>query len=219
MVRHVLPVLSSLAVRGLNQDMPAMKLSSIAACSLFLASSAFAAPTTLIDFEAPPSFASIGSFYDSLGVVFTEDALALQNDPLGPYFSNAPSPIGVMFAAGPDATMNVALGFKDEISFSFSSSKLLVSAVNVYSGLDGMGTLLASFNLAANAQVGCSDSPYCRFDRISSTFGGIAKSVTFGASADSAAFDDIAITAVPEPGSALLVALGLAGLLVSRRRG
>jgi hypothetical protein len=219
MVRHVLPVFSSLAVRGLNQDMPAMKLSSIAACSLFLASSAFAAPTTLIDFEAPPSFASIDSFYGSLGVVFTGDALALQNDELGPYFSNAPSPIGVMFAAGPDATMNVALGFKDEISFSFSSSELVVGAVNVYSGLNGTGMLLTSLNLEANAQDGCSDSPYCRFDRVSSTFGGIAKSVTFGASENTAAFDDIAITAVPEPGSALLVALGLAGLLVSRRRG
>ena len=32
-------------------------------------------------------------------MVFTDDALALQNDALGPYFSNAPSPIGVMFAA------------------------------------------------------------------------------------------------------------------------
>jgi hypothetical protein len=199
--------------------MPAMKLTSIAACSLLAASSAFAAPNTLIDFEAPPSFASIDTFYDSLGVVFTGDALALQNDALGPYFSNAPSPIGVMFAAGGDATMNVALGFKDQISFSFSSSELVVSAVNVYSGLDGTGTLLASFNLTANAQMGCSDSPYCRFDRVSSTFGGIAKSMTFGASANAAAFDDIAITAVPEPGSALLMALGVVGLLVARRRG
>lgn len=195
-----------------------MKLITIAAGSLLAASSAFADITTLIDFEAPASFASIGSFYDSVGVVFTDDALALRNDALGPYFSNAPSPFGVMFAAGPVATMNVALGFKDAISFSYSSSEPVISAVNVYSGLDGTGTWLASFNLVANAQDGCSDSPYCRFDRVSSPFGGIAKSVTFGASVGAAAFDDVAITAVPEPASALLVALGVACLLAVHQR-
>lgn len=195
-----------------------MKLITIVAGSLLAATSAFADTNTLIDFEAPASFASIGSFYDSVGVVFTDDALALQNDALGPYFSNAPSPVGVMFAAGPDATMNVALGFKDAISFSYSSSELVISAVNVYSGLDGTGTLLASFNLVPNAQVGCSDSPYCRFDRVSSTFGGIARSVTFGATVGAAAFDNVAITTVPEPTSVVLMALGLAGLLAARQR-
>jgi hypothetical protein len=195
-----------------------MKLFTLAAGSLLAASTAFADMNTVIDFEEPASFESIGSFYDSIGVVFTPDALALQNDELGPYFSNAPSPLGVMFAAGPDATMNVEMGFKDSISFSFSSSELVISAVNVYSGLDGTGTLLASFNLVANAQAGCSDSPFCRFDRLSSSFGGIAKSVTFGTAANLAAFDDVAITAVPEPATAVLMLLGVAGLLVARQR-
>jgi PEP-CTERM motif len=196
-----------------------MKLITLAAGGLLAATSAFADTNLVIDFEEPASFESIGSFYDSVGVVFTGDALALRNDELGPYFSNAPSPIGVMVPVGTDATMNVAVGFKDSISFSFSSSALVISAVNVYSGLDGTGTLLASFNLVDNAQIGCSDTPSCRFDRVSSTFGGIARSVTFGSSAGAAVFDDVAITAVPEPASAVLMLLGVAGLLAARRRG
>jgi hypothetical protein len=195
-----------------------MKLFTLAAGSLLAVTSAFADTSTVIDFEAPASFESIGAFYGGVGVVFTPDALALQNDELGPYFSNAPSPVGVMFAAGPDATMNVEMGFKDSISFSYSSSALVISGVNVYSGLDGTGTLLASFNLVSNAQLGCSDSPFCRFDRVSSTFGGIARSVTFGSSANFAAFDDVAISAVPEPTTAVLMILGVAGLLAARQR-
>jgi hypothetical protein len=195
-----------------------MKLFTLAAGSLLAASTAFAGTPTLIDFEEPASFDAIGSFYDSVGVVFTDDALALQNDELGPYFSNAPSPVGVMFAAGPDATMNVEMGFTDSISFSYSSSDLVISAVNVYSGLDGTGKLLASFNLVANAQHGCSDTAYCRFDSLSSTFSGIGKSVTFGPAANLAAFDDVAISVVPEPTTAVLMLLGVAGLLASRHR-
>jgi hypothetical protein len=195
-----------------------MKLISIAAGSLLAATSAYAQTSTVLDFETPASFESIANFYESLGAVFTLDALALRNDELGPYFSNAPSPVGVMFAAGTDATMNVEAGFTDQISFSYSASQLVLSAVNVYSGLNGTGTLLASFNLEANAQMGCSDSPYCRFDRLSSSFGGVAQSVTFGASFGAAAFDNIAVTVVPEPASALLMALGVAGLLAARRR-
>lgn len=194
-----------------------MKLFTLAAGSLLAATSAFADTNLLIDFEEPTSFESIGSFYDSVGVIFMPDALALQNDELGPYFSNAPSPIGVMTPVGPDATMNVALGFKDSISFSYSSSALVISAVNVYSGLDGTGTLLASFNLVPNATIGCSDSPFCRFDTVTSTFGGLAKSVTFGAGVG-AAFDNVAITAVPEPATAVLMLLGVAGLLAARQR-
>src|SRR5437879_3739953 len=79
------------------------KLLCAAAAALFAASPAFAAGT-LIDFEGATSFASINAYYDggadsagaigpSLGVSFGGDALALQNDPLGPYFSNAPSPL------------------------------------------------------------------------------------------------------------------------------
>jgi len=207
------------------------KLLGAAAAALFAATPAFAA-STLIDFETATSFASINEYYNggadsagaigpSLGVSFGGDALALQNDPLGPYFSNAPSPLGVMAPVGSNATLNFAAGFTGEISFYYSSSDVVANAVQVWSGANGSGSLLASFDLAANAQAGgCSDSAFCHFDALSTTFAGTAHSVTFGNASNFAAFDNVSVTAVPEPSTMLLMALGLGGLmLVQRRRG
>ena len=171
-----------------------------------------------IDFETAPSFGSIGNLYAGLGVTFRPDALGLQNDALGPYFSNAPSPLGVMFAAGPDSAMNVAGGFI-EISLFFSSSEAINDAVQVWSGLNGTGNLLASLSLANNAQAGgCTDSAYCNFSQTGTNkLGALAYSVTFASAANNVvAFDNVNL--VPEPASTLLVALGLAGVAFVRRR-
>lgn len=183
----------------------------------------------LLDFETVTGFASIDRHYDggtdsagaagpALGVSFGGDALGLVNDAAGPYFSNAPSPIGVLAPVGPDATMNVARGFFGRISLFYSASQALDDAVRVWSGFNGTGTVLASFDLAANAQAGgCTDSPFCNFSQLTAAFDGRAYSVTFG-DAVGAAIDNVAITALPEPGTALLLSLGAAGLVASRRR-
>jgi len=195
-----------------------MKFLPAAALALLAAGPALADQTITLDFETAPSFASIGEHYAALGVSFGPDALGLANDEAGPYFSNAPSPLGVLFTTGADATMNVAAGFRDSVAFSYASTAFVPLAVSVWSGLNGSGKLLASFNLVENAQAGCSDTAYCNFDRVSSTFRGLAHSITFSGDATAAAFDNVTITAVPEPTTVLMMSFGLAGLMLAARR-
>ncbi len=206
-----------------------MKLAAATALALplFAAAPAFATVITL-DFETVGSFASIDTYYaggtdsdgnvgPALGVTFGLDVLGLQNDAAGPYFSNAPSPLGVMTVVGAASTMNVEGGFRS-MSFFYSSADAVADAVEIWSGPDGTGALLASLSLSANAQAsGCSDSPFCNFDRLSAALGTRAYSVTFANASNVAAFDDVALD-LPEPTTALLVALGLAGAALGRRR-
>lgn len=204
-------------------------------CTLTAAASLLAtlpalAGNTLIDFEGATSFQSVNGFYNggvdgagvagkNFGVSFTGAALAVSNDVLGPYFSNAPTPGTVMFAADATAFMNVAAGFTSELSFYYASTGAAVNAVTVYSGLDGNGSVLGSISLTNNAQSnGCTDSPSCHWELATLAFAGAGKSISFGGNAGNVGFDNISITAVPEPESYALVALGMVGVMLASRR-
>jgi hypothetical protein len=206
-----------------------VKLIPALAAGLLCAAPTFAAPITF-DFEGVTSLASIGNYYNggtdaagnsgsNLGTSFGDDALGLTNDELGPYYSNAPTPGGVMAAVGPNASLNMEWGFVGETSFWYSAAE--ETAVSVWSGLNGTGELLGTLLLSANAQSnGCSDTAFCYWSLASLSFSGIAQSIQFGIESGSLApgFDNVSVTAVPAPAAAWLMLSALGGLGVWTRR-
>jgi hypothetical protein len=162
------------------------------------------------------------------GIVFSSNSLALISvlQGGGGNFQNNPSggPVAI-FDSGTAATMDVAAGFTTGFSFYYSSST--IGSVDVYSGLDGTGTLLASVPLVAQYDVGCSagaTTPWCNWSAVGATFSGTAESVKFGGMAGDDAFDSITLGAsspgsvTPEPGSFVLFGSGLLGLVGVVRR-
>ena len=201
-------------------------LSTLALSALLaIASPSFANTLTVtLDFEGATSFAPVGDLYNgagsaNYGLRFSGEALALSNDLLGPYFSNAPTPGTVMFATGAPAVLRTtAFGESliNQISFYYSSATAALGAVQVFSSYDGTGIALASADLSANSDLGCT-GPYCRWDQVMLSFVGNAHSIGFG-NFDSAAFDNITVTAVPEPSMILLLLASAGGLFATARR-
>ena len=208
-----------------------MKLfKTIATLALIAAAVPAVAVQTTIDFEGTGSLSSILEFYNggldgagnsgaNYGVSFTSSAVSLSNDVLNTYYSNAPSPGNVMFTPDSVAFLNATDGFTNSVSFYYSSDVAAPNSVNIYSGLNGTGDLLGSFSLNNNAQTNCSDTAFCNFEQSTVTFSGTGKSISFDGSAGHTAFDNVAITPVPEPTTYALMMLGLAGIgMVARGR-
>jgi hypothetical protein len=192
------------------------KLISVLAAGLLCTAPAFATPVTL-DFEGIPSFTSVGNTYGD--VSFGGGAQALANDALGTYFSNNPSGNTVMTAFDTDATMNASsgLGFLDAVSFYFAAAA--DTTVNIWSDVNGTGSILGTFNLAANqGSCGASDAALCHWDLASVNFSGVAHSVTFGDAAGAAMFDNVTVNAVPLPAAVWLMISALGGLGIVRRK-
>jgi hypothetical protein len=188
----------------------------------------------VLTFEGAGDEASINDFYNggtdsqgnsgtNYGISFTSDSLAIIATTSGGTgnFSNAPSGDTVaFFLNGSGDTMNVAAGFDTGFSFFYADQVGFTGSVDVYSGLNGTGSILAHLSLPSTP------NPYTVFVPIGVNFAGTAQSVVFGGAANFIAFDDITIgsatagggTPTPEPMTLSLFGAGLAGLAARRKR-
>lgn len=208
-----------------------MKLLPAAALALFATAPAFAS-SFLVDFERSWDYANgdVNGYYSggtaadgasgsNLGVSFV-NVSGLSNDASFTYYSGAPSMLGTAyahtFAPEDRAFMNVGAGVDNSLSFFYSSPLSVLGAVRAYSGLNGSGALLGTFDLLANAS-----AAYDQWTAVTFSFGGTARSFDFTGSANVVGIDNIAgVAPVPEPSTVVLMLIGGAAVLrkATRRR-
>ncbi|WP_031495059.1 hypothetical protein [Bryobacter aggregatus] len=208
-----------------------------------LAASLSQAATIKINFEgiqahaADAGFASVGEYYNggrasnnALGVdygVSFSSALAICLNTAGVNCTEASkgevceagSGFTAMTASGSPMFMNVAAGFETTLSFFYTNPTWARNSVELWSGLNGTGTLLKTLVLAGTADgsstSACLGAGYCPFEKISISFDGIAKSFVLAGEWDQIAIDDIEFqtagssdpSQVPEPATLSLVAV------------
>jgi hypothetical protein len=209
------------------------------AAALLAVAAPLQAQVTQLNFEGivgpQGETASIGSFYNSVGVEFLGNALALcsrfETRGVAPLascegnFQNQPAPgTSIMFFLTSSQTgFNFASGFTTGFSF-FYTSPFETGSLQIFDGLNGSGSLLASLDLATTPNPPGCPTFACRFDAAGVGFDGTARSVIFAGVANRIGFDNVTFgsrtpTPVPEPASAVLLAAGALGLLgIARRR-
>ena len=166
------------------------------------------------------------------GISFGSNSLAIINKASGGsgnvFGESSGNDASLFFLNGTGDLMNVAAGFTTGFSF-YYSSPFDAGAVDVYSGLNGTGTLLASIALPTTTDgatvPGCDGYNYCDFVPIGVTFSGTAESVNFSGTANHIDFDEITLgsstaggTTTPEPAPLALFAIGSASVLAMFRR-
>ncbi len=191
----------------------------------------------VLTFEGLQNFEQVSNYYDGgtgslgsgpgpdYGVTVSPFGLAYipgqQTGHVTP-FPNDPSPPTVLLLFDPSnplgagaptsMTLDVSPGFSGELTF-YQIVIGRTASVQIYSGLDGTGTLLADQSLAITPEAfPLTPTPV--------DFSGVAHSIVFAGGNDQVALDDIAFTNVPEPSAWLLLAAGVAGSLpiISRWR-
>lgn len=190
------------------------------------------ADTIVLNFDGLADEQTVADYYNGggggdYGITFTSNAIAVNEFDENEGMLPTP-PNGLTFLSGTAATLDDASGFTNGFSF-YYSAPFSPGVINVYSGLDSTGTVLATLNLPTTLDglnlPGCLDHDFCPFVPIGITFSGTAESVDFGGSANQIVFDDLTIssaapglTSSPEPNCWMLVAMGVTFLAAWTRR-
>ena len=206
-------------------------LLAVAAAAVVLTPQMARATTFVLTFAGLMDGESVGSFYNADGITFSANAFAsIENNSGGTgNFQGEPTPpTAVFFETGGPDIIDISGGFTNFLSF-FYTGITATGKIDVWSGLDATGTLLATLDVPITAsELGtgpCTVADFCPFFGLAVTFPGTAHSVDFGGAADEFFFDNITVGAnitspepAPEPGTIGLFAAALTGAAWARRR-
>lgn len=169
--------------------MQTLKKFAISASLMAIAGLASATTTTLT-FEGATG--GVNNFYNggtdqnghtgpNVGITVTNGSAVITHNggnSYGPPIVNEPSFKTVFWTRDPQVTFNKPSGFTSGFSLLYVSTATNNGTVNVYSGQNGTGTLLATFPLPGVTQCTTLYASYCNWTSVGATFAGVAQSVT-----------------------------------------